>query len=437
MAVERDHWQEAADPETSRQLARELALAGVELLLPVDTESRVAGGASLEVDGAAVECNDAVGLRFADMALDILQSGVPLTASVTRMAAGAGREDRFRRFCELLAGVRRLAGACPAAIGICLDGTALPPQAAWATRRQVLGEGPLYLMAGRALLRPGRQAAERDARSRFWIQLWQLRRATALRVAYGSAVLSHCPLLTPEDAAGVAPAGAIQGPVGSAWTAMRLDLSRFADGLGNIEEQALERALCCCVEVGDLLHDRVVWPTACMRHDAWLNRRLGILIDGIGDLAARRRLDPSRFRCLASLGEVMGYVRRILRERSAAVAAAAGSVPVLASSDPAATLPGGDLRDGWARRWRDAARASATRHRNLVVMSPWSVFPSRSPADLRYADLLPLLQFADACAFPGPPRLARWNVNEFKAFHQRAWAVLERRDAAHSIAERP
>jgi hypothetical protein len=437
MAVDSDHWQEASDPEHSRQLARELAVAGVELRLPVDADGRVAGGASVAVDAEAIEVGDGAAARFADMAFGLLQGGTPLTVMLGGREGRACSEDRFRRLCGLLGRVRRAAGARPGSIGVCLDGAALAPRAAWSIRRESLGAGPLYLMAGPGQMRPRERAAERAGRTRFWIQLWQLRREGALRVTYASSVLSPCPLLAPERAAGVAAPAAIEAPAGSAWTALRLDLSRFADARGRIEEAALERALRRGVEVGDLLHDRVVWPTACMRHDAWLNRRLGIIIDGIGDIAARRRLDPARFACLATLGDVLRFARGVLRERSGALAAARGAVPALACSDPAAALPGGDLRDGWSRRWRDAAEAAATRHRNLVVMSPWSIFPSGAPADLRYADLLPLLQFADACAVPAPPDLARWNVNEFKAFHQRAQAVLEQRDAAHSIAERP
>ena len=77
-------------------------------------------------------------------------------------------------------------------------------------------------------------------------------------------------------------------------------------------------------------------------------------------------------------------------------------------------------------------------HQNGMDVDIWfHLAESSRAADLRYADLLPLLRFADACAFPEPPGLKRWNINEFKAFHQRAWAVLGQRDTAHSIAERP
>ena len=51
-------------------------------------------------------------------------------------------------------------------------------------------------------------------------------------------------------------------------------------------------------------------------------------------------------------------------------------------------------------------------------------------------DLLPVLGIANACAFSAAPDLSHWTVDEFKRFHQRAWAVLQQRDAAHQIAGR-
>jgi hypothetical protein len=95
----------------------------------------------------------------------------------------------------------------------------------------------------------------------------------------------------------------------------------------------------------------------------------------------------------------------------------------------------GVVRLDWQKRWRKALDFAAIRHRNLLAMSPWSVFPTGEPADSRYSDLLPLLEFADACAFPAPPCLRGWNTNEYKHFHRHAWAVLERRDARQLFAE--
>ena len=37
--------------------------------------------------------------------------------------------------------------------------------------------------------------------------------------------------------------------------------------------------------LGEAVHDIMQWPTPEQRHDAWLNRRLAVTIDGIGDVA--------------------------------------------------------------------------------------------------------------------------------------------------------
>ena len=85
--------------------------------------------------------------------------------------------------------------------------------------------------------------------------------------------------------------------------------------------------------------------------------------------------------------------------------------------------------------WQQAVQASLVRHRNLLVISPWSLFPAGGAADFRYAELLPLLRHADACAFNKTVSIAHWNLKEFKCFHQRARAVLQQRSATTPIAK--
>jgi hypothetical protein len=249
-------------------------------------------------------------------------------------------------------------------------------------------------------------------------------------------VSSQCPLLSAEIATNVLPSTGIQVPAGSAWVPIQLDLSRFADARGLIDEPALERALHCCVDIGEALHELMEWPTAMMRYDAWLNRRLAIMISGIGDLAFRRRLDPRQLHCLENLDQLLRWVQQTLHARSRQIARETTFLPALDLTDPGRSLPGGDVRDDWCMRWRRAVDQGAVRHRNLMVVSPWSVFPTSRPADMQYADLLPLVAHGDACAFSRSATLSHWNINEFKSFHQRAWAALQQRDAAALIAER-
>jgi hypothetical protein len=185
----------------------------------------------------------------------------------------------------------------------------------------------------------------------------------------------------------------------------------------------------------DRLHDLVAWPTAPMRHDAWLNRRLAVHVAGIGDLLGRRGHDPRRFANFSELDALLTWMRDTLRAQSRTIAIRTRAVPVLEQGDPSRRLPGAYRSRDWQARWRATVRASAVRHRNLFVMSPWSLFPAGRDGDRRYADLLPLLRHADACTGAGLPGLEEWNVNDFKAFHLHAWAVLQQREARRQIAE--
>ncbi len=71
----------------------------------------------------------------------------------------------------------------------------------------------------------------------------------------------------------------------------------------------------------------------------------------------------------------------------------------------------------------------------MLVLSPWALFP-RGNGDLRWMDLLPLLRLADACDFRDRPDISDWNINEFKHFHRRTWALMRRIEADTLVAER-
>ncbi len=227
----------------------------------------------------------------------------------------------------------------------------------------------------------------------------------------------------------------LQVPVGTAWTPMQVNLAKFANGRGEFNEPALREYLQRCVELGESSHDNVDWPTAAMRHDSWLNRRIAITVSGIGDLTKLCCMDPRSFATLKKLSRLMQGVRGVINDFSRQLALQTAYLPALDLSDPSRGSGCDVVRLDWQKRWRKALDFAAIRHRNLLAMSPWSVFPTGEPADSRYSDLLPLLEFADACAFPARPCLRGWNANEYKHFHRHAWAVLERRDARQLFAE--
>jgi hypothetical protein len=268
-----------------------------------------------------------------------------------------------------------------------------------------------------------------------WGALWDLRAEPRVNTAFAERVMPQCPLLSAERGRAIVSPIGLQAPADSAWVCMGVDLPRFARDDGVVDETALKRCLEACVDVGEALHDSLVWPTADMQHDAWLNRRLAIVLSGFGDLLRIRGMAPADHASLRYLNQLLLWFRMNAQARSRAIAMRTEPLPAISLSDPSHSLPRGSIREDWRRRWREAVRATLVRHRNLLVVSPWSLFPSEARADYEYAELLPLLRHADACAFRRNVSIDHWNFSQFKHFHQRARAVLKQRVATSQIAE--
>ena len=248
-----------------------------------------------------------------------------------------------------------------------------------------------------------------------------------------SIVLSPCPLLPAETASDFLPQVCMPVPAHSAWIPMELDLSAFADAAGNIETAALERALEASVDEGDRRHDRTDWAEPRIEYDSWLNRRLAIALRGWGDIVARRGADPGALQTLRDMEALAEWACRTLHDRSRYLAARSSHCPAL--DEVGAPLLQMQRGRAWSRRWRQALKAAALRHRNLTTISPWDVFPRRSAADLRYANLLPLTRFADSLSFQCDSSIAHWNVNDFKGFHERLLAITRRSRGAPLVAK--
>jgi len=436
MAVNSDHVPNGFGPGHTGQLCRELELAGVDLPSSVDSDGVPVSDVTLVVDARSSLASDVASAQLRQQVFDVLIKGLRLSASVCGLGEESDAHAAFSGVCKILRAATNDATASPDRVEIVVDAQVLAPQAAWRIRREQLGDGLIHLLPGQATMQAGESCHERRQHDLFWPQLWQVCTSRNVQTAFAPAVYSPCSLLSAEIATGILPDTAVQVPAGTAWLPMRMDISRFADAGGFLREGAVEHALCSCIDIGDLLHDSVDWPTARMRHDAWLNRRLAIILTGFGDLAQRRKQDPTFFASLKDQCELLSWIQDVLLQKSRAAARRTGNVPALEQTDPSRALPRGQIRNGWRTRWCEALEVAAIRHRNLLVLSPWSVFPANEPADFRYADLLPLLNYADAASFSRPPGLSHWGVSQFKTFHQRAWAVLQQRDVSRQIAER-
>ena len=383
-------------------------------------------GATLLLHASETLASMAAAERPREQLVDVLANQVP--TGVTVDCLGSKPAASFAAVCALLRSAADAAGRDASYISICIDATILEPKCAWETRCTVLGRGTLNLLVGSLLTPPAHCAAARIRQDQFWAQCWQLRESKLLRTVLAPTISSPCPLLAAELADSVLPPFGLQVPAGTAWVQMPLNIVSFADEQGVVDMTALRLCLQRYLEQGERRHDRTDWPMAATRHDAWLNRRLAILLSGIGDLARLRGYDAGCFHSLQRLSKVLQEVREVVVATSRQLAIQTQPAPVLAMHDTSRSAD-------WQARWHKALEFAAMRHRNLLAMSPWAVFPSAANADSRYCDLLPLLEYADACAFPAPPGWQGWNINKFKQFHHRVSAVLGKRDARQLIAE--
>ena len=331
----------------------------------------------------------------------------------------------FESFCRGLAHALDLAGVNKTALEITLTGQTPQPGAAWQIRRDVLSAGPLNIICDE----PSMSARE------FWLQLWDLRAETNVRAAFWPLVTSPCALLTAEHADNILPGLGLQASSESAWITATLSLNDYADSRGELDDAALTLALDDVFAEADLAHTNAQWPTAVMQHDAWMNRRLAIRVEGLADYAKRCGLAPEQHATLQRLRQILLRIRQVLRQCSQQQAKMNGLLPAIGLHNPAGKLPAGPQRDRWESRWLSAVEQAAVRHRNMLVLSPWALFP-RGNADLRWMDLLPLLRLADACVFRDRPDISNWNINEFKHFHRRTWALMRRIEADTLVAER-
>ena len=358
------------------------------------------------------QLGDALGRR---LSVSLLMSGLH----------GDNAASRFESLCRRLGDALDAPGTHTSALEITIKGKDPDPILAWRIRNKTLGTGALNIVGDE------RSVAADD----FWQQLWQLREEPLVAAACWPHVRSPCQLLTPECGGNVLPGMGLQAPSESAWVATSVSLQDFTDACGELDEEALAATLNDIVAKLETIHRIASWPTAAMQYDAWMNRRLAIQVRDIGDYAVQHGLDPEKHESLQSLRRILLRIRRVLRLESLRVARSTEMLPAIDLSNPARALGGCPTKDGWEQRWLRAVDRTGVRHRNLLVLSPWSLFPSRDAAT-SFRDLAPLLRLADACVFRDRPSLSQWNVNQFKHFHQGVWALTHHLESNALVAER-
>ena len=418
-----------------QELAGRLAALKVQPRLLQSGNGVTAGGVAMRVSVQKTLQSPMAGEHLFRRVTMLAHEQVPLTLALWEL----GAEDESIRALEDFCGILRVAltaeGLAAANIGISMQSHLVPLKAYLLICTAILGRGPRYVILDSLQMRHhdcDMVQAEADSN---WSFLWSVRNASPTIVpAYAASVTTRCPLLGDETATAVLPEAGQQAPVESAWLPMHIYLPDFSDGRGRLNWEFLEAALQQAVDAGDRILDYLYWHLPQQRSDAWQNRRLAISIDGIGNLVVERSADPGDLRCLQWIDETVARIHAVLWNRSRILAQQTEPLPALLSNWPAVRWDCDIKKSDWEVRWRRAVANSAVRHRNLLVMSPYAVLPRGSAASYRFVDLLPALHHADAFSFANPRVDGFRTCAEFATFHRRAWAVMQRRNAASLVA---
>lgn len=393
-----------------------------------------AGGVALRIPVQAALQSPMAAEHLMRRVIMLVHDRVPLTLKLCELGAEGEALRSLEDFCSVLRDALLAEGLASDGIGISMQSHLVPLKGYLLICAAVLGRGPRYvILDGLQMRRHDNRHVQAEAEAN-WSFLWGSRHATPTVIpAYAASVTTRCPLLGDEAATAVLPEQGLQAPAESAWLPMQLDLVDFSDGRGRLQWSELTAALESAVDAGDRILDHLYWPLPQQRSDAWQNRRLAICVGGLGDLVVERGAEPTDLRCLQWLDEAVARIHAILWDRSRSLAQLVEPLPALLSSSPAAAWDCDIKRSDWDLRWRRAVASAAVRHRNLLVMSPYAVLP-RGEATAGFTDLLPVLHHADAFSFAGPRVDGFRSCSEFSSFHRRAWAVMQRRNAASLVA---
>lgn len=392
-------------------------------------------GTAQRVSVREVLDDDEVGSAFLHRLCKLVGDGIPVNLSPEDFCSQESGIASWQRFCEAIQTAlswRELSGHH---IGLCIHSHQMPLDAYRLIADAVLGRGPRYVFLDcLQMTAHGNPAVEQRADAN-WSFLWRQRGTERpIKPVYGGIVRSACPLLADEVATTVLPASGLHGPVNSAWLPITLPVTNFATPGGRIRWQQLGPAIRESLSIAEQILDQISWHEPDQQADARENRRLAICVTGLGDLVQRNGEDPTSLGCLRWLADVVARIRGELYDQSGRIAVETGAIPALEEANHVSQWSAGPHRESWRQRWDDAVRQSAVRHRNLLVISPYSIIPTRAQAAPAFSDLLPVIALADAWNFAAPPGFRGWNVTQFRHFHRRARATIQGSHSASSVA---
>jgi hypothetical protein len=386
-----------------------------------------AGGVPLRVSLAEYLDSATTSAALHEVLRCALGNRLPVTLALTGMDHEEGVIGLLEAFCQ---SVRAALPENPQGLnllGICMRSHVMPVQA-YLVIGSLLGKGPRYVMLDSLQMQHHSDRRVQAATDSNWIELWFRRGAAcSAQAVYAESVRSRCPLLTEEKTSSILPALCMPVPAESAWLPVGMTLTDFSDGRGHLRMPAIRAALHACLDACECLIPQLFWPTGAQGSDSRLNNRLALCLDGIGDLVIERGMRPADLHCLRWVDAIVSTIHSELWNYSMEMACSSETLPSLLQDDPSNAWQNAEHLEDWSGRWRQALQAEAVRHRNLLVLSPYSVLPRGGGATAEFTDLLPVLAHADAISFRGAPGFSTWNVAEFSHFHRRAWAAIMRR----------
>lgn len=262
------------------------------------------------------------------------------------------------------------------------------------------------------------------------LRMWQGLTSLAHREAGIHLVLQQttrpaCALAASERADAVLPASLFEVRAQTAWPALRLSLEALGADSPAAATRELRRLLAAGLRLADNLVEQVDWPAPELAQDAWVNRRLAVHLTGIGDLVDAWRLDPADFACARLVARWMRLARRLMRRESNALARERGPFPGLDLREIESTLS----RSFGGEHARRLLRQAGLRHRHLLVLSPFSLFPQGRPRRPlpSYLHLLPALRWADTIALCGDGMARALPLATYRRLLRMTWAIARNR----------
>lgn len=299
-------------------------------------------------------------------------------------------------------------------------------------RCTALGHPQLLIRLPNALMRalcmgaPAGPAGDHES----LVQLWQgltgiAHRDAGVHLVLQGATRPPCALSAAERGNAVLPLSLFEARSDGAWLALELRLDRLLARTPASACTELRRLLRATLRLADNLLEQVGWPSPELAQDALVNRRLALHLTGLGDLVDRWRLPPEAFATVRLVQRWLQLARRMLLRESNALAQERGAFPGLELQ----ALRAGLERSFGAERAGRLLRRVRLRHRHLLVLSPYAVFPTGRPRHPlpAYLHLLPVMRLADSIAMYGDGLAGALPAQAFRRLLRLSWAIAYHR----------